>query len=73
MPLMPAIGETTCIEMPDAVIMSIPPDLTCVSIAASEPSWALGKNRMSMRPCDCWRISAQAASIAFDDGWLSAN
>jgi hypothetical protein len=42
-------------------------------MAASEPSCALGKNWMSMRPFDCCLISAQAASMAFEEGWLSAN
>src|ERR1700742_1202805 len=70
---MPAIGETTCIEMPEAVIMSSAPERTCVSIAASEPSWAFGKNWMSMRPSDCLRMSAQASSMALEEGWLSAN
>jgi hypothetical protein len=51
--------------------MSSAPERTCVSIAASEPSWALGKNWMSMRPPDCFLISAQASSIAIDAGWVA--
>src|ERR1700733_3658888 len=53
--------------------MSSTPERTWVSIAASEPSWAFGKNWISIRPPDCLRISPQASSIAIDAGWLAWN